>query len=61
MASYQVADLSRAYPLSRGTGVALVAVASVVLPRSPLGSTSWSAPGWSSSGCVGVTLVGSDR
>ena len=37
MASYQVADLSRAYPLSRGTGVALVALASVSLPRSPLG------------------------
>ena len=30
MASYQLADLSRAYPLSRGTGVALVAFASVV-------------------------------
>ena len=37
MASYQLADLSRAYPLSRGTGVALVAIASVALPRSPLG------------------------
>lgn len=36
MASYEVADLSRAYPLARGTGVALVAVASVALPRSPL-------------------------
>lgn len=58
MASYQVADLSRAYPLSRGTGVALVAVASIVLPRSPLGIEVVVGTGLVVLGLVGVTLAG---
>ena len=58
MASYQVADLSRAYPLSRGTGVALVALASVALPRSPLGVDVVLGTGLVVVGLVGVTLVG---
>jgi drug/metabolite transporter (DMT)-like permease len=58
MASYQVADLSRAYPLARGTGVALVAVASVALPRSPLGLDVVLGTGLVVAGLVGVTLAG---
>ena len=58
MASYQVADLSRAYPLSRGTGVALVALASVALPRSPLGPDVVLGTGLVVLGLVGVTLAG---
>ena len=58
LASYQVADLSRAYPLSRGTGVALVALASVCCRARRWARTSWSAPHWSSLGLVGVTLAG---
>jgi len=58
MASYQVADLSRAYPLSRGTGVALVALASVALPRSPLGPDVVVGTALVVAGLVGVTLAG---
>jgi drug/metabolite transporter (DMT)-like permease len=58
MASYEVADLSRAYPLSRGTGVALTAVASIVLPRSPLGVDVVAGTGLVVLGLVGVTLAG---
>jgi drug/metabolite transporter (DMT)-like permease len=58
MASYQVADLSRAYPLSRGTGVALVAVASVALPRSPLGIDVVLGTGLVVAGLLGITFVG---
>jgi len=58
MASYQVADLSRAYPLSRGTGVALTALASIVLPRSPLGVDVVLGTGLVVLGLVGVTLAG---
>jgi drug/metabolite transporter (DMT)-like permease len=58
MASYQVADLSRAYPLSRGTGVALTAAASIVLPRSPLGVDVVLGTGLVVVGLVGVTLAG---
>jgi drug/metabolite transporter (DMT)-like permease len=58
LASYQVADLSRAYPLSRGTGVALVAVASVALPRSPLGPDVVVGTALVVAGLVGVTLAG---
>jgi uncharacterized membrane protein len=58
MASYQVADLSRAYPLARGTGVALVAVASVALPRSPLGIDVVVGTGLVVAGLLGVTFVG---
>jgi drug/metabolite transporter (DMT)-like permease len=58
MASYQVADLSRAYPLSRGTGVALVALASAVLPRSPLGVDVVVGAVLVVVGLVGVTLAG---
>jgi drug/metabolite transporter (DMT)-like permease len=58
MASYQVADLSRAYPLSRGTGVALTAVASIVLPRSPLGPDVVAGVVLVIIGLLGVTFVG---
>jgi uncharacterized membrane protein len=58
MASYEVADLSRAYPLSRGTGVALTATASIVLPRSPLGLDVVLGTGLVVLGLVGVTLAG---
>ena len=58
MASYQVADLSRAYPLSRGTGVALVAVASLALPRSPLGVDTVVGVGLVVVGLLGITFVG---
>jgi drug/metabolite transporter (DMT)-like permease len=58
MASYQVADLSRAYPLSRGTGVALTAIASIVLPRSPLGLDVIVGTGLVVLGLIGVTLAG---
>lgn len=58
LASYQVADLSRAYPLSRGTGVALVALASVALPRSPLGLDVVIGTGLVVLGLVGVTMAG---
>jgi drug/metabolite transporter (DMT)-like permease len=56
--SYQGGDLSRAYPLSRGTGVALTALASVVLPRSPLGPLVVVGTGLVVVGLVGVTLAG---
>jgi drug/metabolite transporter (DMT)-like permease len=56
--SYQGGDLSRAYPLSRGTGVALTALASVVLPRSPLGPLVVLGTGLVVVGLVGVTLAG---
>jgi drug/metabolite transporter (DMT)-like permease len=58
LASYQVADLSRAYPLSRGTGVALVALASVALPRSPLGPDVVVGAALVVAGLVGITLAG---
>lgn len=58
MATYQVADLSRAYPLSRGTGVALTAVASIVLPRSPLGPDVVAGVALVVLGLIGVTFVG---
>jgi drug/metabolite transporter (DMT)-like permease len=58
MASYRVADLSRAYPLSRGTGVALTALASIVLPRSPLDFGIVLGTGLVVLGLVGVTLAG---
>jgi uncharacterized membrane protein len=58
MASYEVADLSRAYPLARGTGVALVAVASVALPRSPLDLDVVLGTALVVLGLLGVTFVG---
>lgn len=58
LASYEVADLSRAYPLSRGTGVALVAAASVVLPRSPLGLDVVVGTGLVVAGLLGITFAG---
>jgi len=58
MASYQAADLSRAYPLARGTGVALVAVASVALPRSPLGLPVVLGTGLVVAGLLGITFAG---
>ena len=58
VASYQQADLSRAYPLSRGTGVALTAVASIFLPRAPLGPGVVVGVGLVVVGLVGITLAG---
>jgi drug/metabolite transporter (DMT)-like permease len=58
MASYELADLSRAYPLARGTGVALVAVVSLVLPRSPLGADVVVGVALVVAGLVGITFVG---
>jgi uncharacterized membrane protein len=58
MASYEVADLSRAYPLSRGTGVALVALASIVLPRSPMDAEVIIGTTLVVVGLVGITFVG---
>ena len=56
--SYQLGDLSRAYPLARGTGVALVAVASVAVPRSPLGPEIVLGVALVVAGLVGVTKAG---
>lgn len=56
--SYQGGDLSRAYPLSRGTGVALTAVASFFAPRSPLGLPVVVGVALVVLGLVGVTLAG---
>jgi drug/metabolite transporter (DMT)-like permease len=58
LASYQQADLSRAYPLSRGTGVALTAVVSIFLPRAPLGPGVVVGVGLVVVGLVGITLAG---
>lgn len=58
MSSYEVADLSRAYPLARGTGVALVGIASVALPRSPLGWDVVVGVGLVVAGILGITFVG---
>jgi drug/metabolite transporter (DMT)-like permease len=58
LASYETADLSRAYPLARGTGVALVAIASIALPRSPLGVDVVVGTGLVVLGLIGVTLAG---
>jgi uncharacterized membrane protein len=58
MASYEVADLSRAYPLSRGTGVALVALASIVLPRSPLDAEVIIGTTLVVVGLIGITFIG---
>ena len=58
LASYQQADLSRAYPLSRGTGVALTAFASIFLPRASLGPDVLVGVGLVVLGLVGVTLAG---
>jgi uncharacterized membrane protein len=58
MASYEVADLSRAYPLSRGTGVALVALASIVLPRSPMDAEVIIGTTLVVVGLLGITFVG---
>src|SRR3954470_22478269 len=56
--SYQGGDLSRAYPLSRGTGVPLTAFASFFLPRSPLGWDVGLGVLLVVGGLVGVTLAG---
>lgn len=58
LASYQLADLSRAYPLSRGTGVALTAFASIFLPRASLGPAVLIGVALVVLGLVGVTLAG---
>lgn len=57
-ATYQVADLSRAYPLSRGTGVALTALAAAVLPGPTLGALDGLGVALVVAGLVGVTVVG---
>jgi drug/metabolite transporter (DMT)-like permease len=58
LASYEQADLSRAYPLSRGTGVALTAFASIFLPRAALGADVVIGVVLVVLGLVGVTLAG---
>jgi drug/metabolite transporter (DMT)-like permease len=58
LASYERADLSRAYPLSRGTGVALTAVVSIFLPRAALGADVVIGVVLVVLGLVGVTLAG---
>lgn len=58
MLSYEVADLSRAYPLARGAAVALVGVASVALPRSPLGADVVVGVALVVVGILGVTFAG---
>lgn len=58
LASYQQADLSRAYPLSRGTGVALTAFVSIFLPGATLGADVAVGVGLVVLGLVGVTLAG---
>ena len=58
MASYELADLSRAYPLARGTGVALVGIASLALPRSPLGPDVAIGVGLVVVGLLSITFVG---
>ena len=58
MRSYEHADLSRAYPLARGTGVALVGIASLALPRSPLDLGVVLGVGLVVLGILGVTLAG---
>ena len=58
LAAYEQADLSRAYPLSRGTGVALTAFASLFLPRAALGADVVVGVGLVVLGLVGVTLAG---
>ena len=58
LASYEQADLSRAYPLSRGTGVALTAFASIFLPRAALGADVLVGVVLVVLGLVGVTLAG---
>ncbi len=58
LAAYQQADLSRAYPLSRGTGVALTAFASIFLPRASFGPAVAVGAGLVVLGLVGVTVAG---
>jgi uncharacterized membrane protein len=58
LASYQQADFSRAYPLSRGTGVALTAFASIFLPWAHLGVDVFVGVTLVVAGLVGVTLSG---
>jgi drug/metabolite transporter (DMT)-like permease len=58
MRSYEHADLSRAYPLARGTGVALVGIASLALPRSPLDLGVVLGVGLVVLGILGVTFAG---
>ena len=57
-ASYSGGDLSRAYPLSRGTGVAGVAAASLFVPRSPLGPDVVIGSALVVLGLIGITLAG---
>jgi drug/metabolite transporter (DMT)-like permease len=57
-ASYGAGDLSRAYPVARGTGVALTAAASAFVPRSPLGPGVVLGAGLVVLGLVGTTLAG---
>jgi drug/metabolite transporter (DMT)-like permease len=58
LASYEQADFSRAYPLSRGTGVAITAFASIFLPRAHLGADVFVGVALVVLGLVGVTLSG---
>lgn len=57
-ASYELGDLSRSYPIARGTGVALTAVASFFAPRSPLGPDVVVGVALVVGGLVAIALVG---
>ena len=57
-ASYEHGDLSRSYPVARGTGVALTGVASVFAPRSPFGPEVALGVALVVAGLLGVALTG---
>lgn len=56
--SYEHGDLSRSYPIARGTGVALTAAASFVVPRSPIGPAVVLGVALVVGGLVAIALVG---
>lgn len=56
--SYEYGDLSRSYPIARGTGVSLTAVASFFAPRSPLGLDVVAGVALVVGGLVAIALVG---
>jgi drug/metabolite transporter (DMT)-like permease len=56
--SYEHGDLSRSYPVARGSGVALVAAASFLLPRSPTGPAVLVGVALVVGGLAGVAVAG---
>lgn len=56
--SYEHGDLSRSYPIARGSGVALVAVASLFVPRSPTGPAVLLGVALVVGGLAGVAVAG---